>query len=195
MQPADTFATRKAMGDIAEHHLRDLLTQRGAIVEMHQRNRDAAGGGAAVAHLGAGTIHLPDISVTWAQHPVQRFGMECKAKHPLARGGFGWDQRAFDRAARWSEMSGLPVFLAVRDLTAAPLPRIGAADENEIYHWHVASVWKLLHSPNRYSDHHHHYWTGDDFVPLFVLLDGAADITAAMVPCVPAGPGQPPLVL
>lgn len=193
MPPAD-FATRKAIGDHAEWLLRDLLTARGAAVEMHQRNRDAAGGGAAVAHLGTGTIHLPDFSVTWAQHPIGRFAVECKAKHPLKRGGFGWDARGFDRAARWSEVSGQTVFYVVRDL-GEPLPEVGATNDDEIYNWHVASTWKLAHSPNRSSDGQHNYWPAEDFTPLFLLLEDLGDIGAVTVPIIPAGPGRAPLIL
>jgi hypothetical protein len=189
------FARRKHIGTSAEMALRDILTSTGALVACNQQNRDAVltYPGAAVAHLGTDRVHMPDLSVTWAAHSIRRFGVEVKAKSPMGRGGWGWDIHAFDRACRWAEASGDPVFYAVRDLSAAPLPPAGCMDDVE--HWHVASTWKLLHSSSLYTDDQYHYWPADTFMPLAVLLHGGADISAAIVPYIALGTGAAPLVL
>ena len=92
---------------------------------------------------------------------VSQIGCEVKAKSPLARGGCGWDRRAFDRARAWSALSGETVLYALRDLSAAPLPPTDQPDDAD--HWHVASVFKLALSPHRLSDENYHYWLAADF--------------------------------
>jgi hypothetical protein len=194
--PGSDFITRKQLGTAAEVALRDLVTLAGGIAAANQINHDTTRmtAGAAVAHIAAGrTMHLPDLTVLWPRHPIRRFGLEAKAKSPLARGGWGWDISAFGRALRWSEMTNDPVFYCIRDLSAAPLPLAGEMDNPD--HWHIASVWKLMHSPSRTDDGKYLYWPGEDFTPLIVLLAGAADISTATVPCIHLGDGRPPIIL
>lgn len=193
---ADTeFTRRKAIGTRAELHLRDLLTAYGAVAICNQHNHDATADhpGAAVAHATGGTLHLPDLSVIWPlRGTLRRYGVEVKAKSPLASGGWGWDVRAFDRAVAWSATSGDAVFYVIRDQSSAPMPPAGVLDDPE--HWHAASVWKLLHSPTRSTVGQYHYWAKDEFIPLVVLLDGTC-ISAATVPFIPMDGGRPPLLL
>lgn len=189
------FDERKELGTTAEIALQRLLTNAGAVVLLNQQNRDATNAepGAAIAHASMGRMHhLPDLSIYWpARNVMPRHGIEAKAKSPLRRGGWGWDRKAFDRAWRWSQISGDPVVYAIRNLSDAPLPPLDELDDPDL--WWIASVWKLHHSPQRSSDDHHHYWPSDDFVPLRLLLDGH-HLAAATVPYVPMT-GGPPMML
>lgn len=193
MRGPDDFAARKATGTAAEVALRDLFCDAGATVMCHQQNHDVtAGFGAAVAHGKGGRINLPDLTVFWQQRRALPFyGVEVKAKHPLNRGGWGWDARGFRRALAWASTSAAPVFYAIRDLSAAPLPAPGALDDPDL--WHVASVLKLLHAPERHDDGNHHYWPRDAFLPLAVLLDGL-DVHVQHVPVITLGDEAPMLL-
>lgn len=193
MADSTEFVARKAIGTSAETALKDLLTAAGAIVTMNQQNRDAvsATAGAAIAHLADGTQHLPDLTALFpSRHVARRMGMEVKAKSPLRRGGWGWDRHAFDRAFRWSVLTGEPTLYVIRNLDAAPLPAAGELDDAD--HWSFASVWKLMHSPSRAESGEFIYWPADDFLPLGVLLENLYD--AALVPVVWVTDG-PPIIL
>jgi hypothetical protein len=189
------FHARKRLGTDAETALRRLFTAHGALVECHQQNADALGGiGAAVAHGAAAQHQVPDLTVTWPKRwKLRSYRVEVKAKSPLRSGaGWGWDVRAFNRALAWSEMTGDPVFYAVRDLSAAPLPAHGLDDPD---HWSVASTWKLAHaSADRTSDDRYHYWPAATFLPLAVLLDGL-EVEMHTLPILNLGRDAAPVLL
>ncbi|MFC7739274.1 hypothetical protein ACFQX4_26730 [Roseomonas sp. GCM10028921] len=156
----------------------------------HDATHDAPG--AAVAHAAGRTHHLPDLSVEWPDRVVlRRHGIEVKAKSPLASGAWGWDRRAFGRASEYAAAFRTPVLYVIRDLSDAPLPPVHELDHPD--HYWFATTWKLLHSPNRSSDAHHHYWLAEDFAPLALLLDGT-HLAAATVPYVPMRDGPPMLL-
>lgn len=187
------FIRRKALGTSAETLLRDLLTDNGAMVTCNQVNRDAthAHSGAAIAHVAGGTLHLPDLTAFWPSRRVARdMHFECKAKSPLSQGGFGWDRHAYERACAWAELTGHPVFYAVRDLSAAPLPAPGQLDDPN--HWWVASTWKLITAPTKSANGPFLFWSLEDFTPLPALLENLYD--AALVPVIWLRDG-PPIVL
>ncbi len=191
--PDGEFQRRKLIGTAAEEALSHLIALAGGIVTTNQINRDLVQDhpGAAIARYGAMRVHLPDIGVVWPLHPLRRFSIEAKAKRPLAGGGWGWDRAAYDRAARWCDLTGETVLYVIRDLSRGPLPTHGEIDE--IDHWTFASVWKLGHSANRATDHRYHFWPASEFVPLSVLFE-CDSIAAQLVPYIPAD-GRPPIIL
>ncbi|MDB5244054.1 MAG: hypothetical protein JWP57_4680 [Spirosoma sp.] len=192
---AGEFDRRKTLGTAAETALCNLLTSYGATVVCHQHNHDAVAGypGAAIAHAAGGTLHLPDLSVIWPQRGMLRsYGIEVKTKTPLSNGGgWGWDIPAFDRAVAWATLTGNAVFYAIRDRSVVPLPPAGVLDDADC--WHVASIWKLLHSP-RSTMGRYHYWSADVFAPLVLLLAGEG-INTTVVPYISMDGGRPPLLL
>lgn len=180
---AGGFEARKATGALAETLLRELLTDSGAIVTAHQQNHDATRerGAAAVAHAGDDREHhIPDLEAWWpGRGPQSRCFIEAKAKKPLdLGGGWGLDTLAFQRALRWMEVSGVPVFYAIRNTAEAPLlpARRDAALRDDPELWCVAGLWKLARSDNRGSFGAYCTWRASDFMPLRVLLDGAFEV-------------------
>lgn len=191
---ADEFERRKAIGTTAEIALSHLIAAAGGIVTTNQINRDLVQDhpGAATAQYGDLRIHLPDLAVVWPNHPLRRFSIEAKAKRPLsAGGGWGWDRAAFDRATRWCDLTGETVLYVIRDLSCGPLPADGTADD--IGHWIFASVWKLAHSPTRFTDGRYHFWAAAEFIPLAVLFE-CDSIAAQVVPYIPSD-GRAPILL
>lgn len=189
------FQARKLVGTAAEAALAHLIATAGGIVTTNQINRDIVQDhpGAAIARYGVTRIHLPDLAVVWPRHPLRRFSIEAKAKRPTSAGGaWGWDRTAYDRAARWCDLTGETVFYVIRDLSRGPLPAPGETDD--IDHWVFASVWKLADTSNRVTDGRFHYWPADEFVPLSVLFE-CDSIAAQLVPYIPRDGGRPPILL
>lgn len=185
-----TFLARKALGTAAEQALTGILTAAGAIVTQNQINRDATHyrPGAALAYLSNRTLHLPDLTVNCPPRSG-RYHVEVKAKCPLARGGYGWDRHAFARALDYSLTVGEPVYYAVRNLDAAPLPLPGDLDDPA--HWRVASVIRLLGSDHKVEGQFR-YWALEDFSPLSELIGG----TYGSIPIhYMRSPDGPPVIL
>lgn len=168
------FHARKAVGTSAELCLRDLLTDRGALVTCNRQNRDKTHvhPGVAIARHAGTSINMPDVTAYWSSHlcPVTHF--EVKAQQSDAGGVWEWDQPVYARAIRRSRLTGQPTYFAVRDLSAGPLPPAGELDDP--HHWWIASITKLILTPERSSGANGRFWLWpvEVFLPLSLLLHG-----------------------